>query len=598
MKKFLCASLLFNLLGANAAFAQDPWAWGGGTVSAINDITDVTITSADEESCLQYNGTAWVNSNCERQLSSFSGIDPTGATSSHAEFVTAITWCSDNQATLRVGPSETYLIDHMIHWPENCHLIGSEGKNFSGSQLSFQGAGIIFDGTVVGSDSLTFFSLIENVTLNQTPSTTATTVSGDEVAGQTVISVLDRTGFAAYDTIEIELDDASTYQTRIVSSYVAATGAGDITIEDAIPTSRTLQAICTGCFARHVPDAFIEFQNQYSNTIRNVRMHEIDSQETIEYNGGNDTLLEEIVIYGEDPDNDQSSKRAIDMNGGFLTIRGIDIELAFDDGIYYLDGNLDLYNPHIERVTTGIYIRSDGLSLDNKNGFNVYGGEILVNASGNGIELDRCTNVNFFGTLIDDTSNADQNIVVIGTSQRQYKNCNFWGMDPNYNSNTFNRNNWYNFNGSTRTWHDDLDVSEGLREITQMNSKNISDNTLTKMFEISSSDASVDGVLELTIWGRDTSGSDHVTHRSKRVCYWYEQTPEVLDTCTTIYEVENATTAGVCDMNMQVTISIVSNDIEMRVQPDLTGTGCNGGAIDVYGHLQILEESYGVSIFD
>lgn len=65
------------------------------------------------------------------------------------------------------------------------------------------------------------------------PSATATTVDGDEAAGQTVISVADATGFTAGDYVGIKLDDGSEHQTTI-----ASIASNDITIDDAIPAGK------------------------------------------------------------------------------------------------------------------------------------------------------------------------------------------------------------------------------------------------------------------------------------------------------------------------------------------------------------------------
>lgn len=88
--------------------------------------------------------------------------------------------------------------------------------------------------------------LITNATIYRDLSTqwqylsdgTSTTTTAIEPAGETVIAVADRTGFSADDYIGLTLDDGSQHQSQIDSGYVSGTGAGNITINDAIPVGR------------------------------------------------------------------------------------------------------------------------------------------------------------------------------------------------------------------------------------------------------------------------------------------------------------------------------------------------------------------------
>jgi hypothetical protein len=59
-----------------------------------------------------------------------------------------------------------------------------------------------------------------------------TTISVNEAGGQTVISVTSESGFSANDTVRITLNDASIHQTT-----VASVAAGEITIDDALPSA-------------------------------------------------------------------------------------------------------------------------------------------------------------------------------------------------------------------------------------------------------------------------------------------------------------------------------------------------------------------------
>ena len=62
----------------------------------------------------------------------------------------------------------------------------------------------------------------------------STTLSGTESIGQVVIGVADRTGFNPNDPIAIIRADGTQHISTISSGYIATTGAGDITIDDAL----------------------------------------------------------------------------------------------------------------------------------------------------------------------------------------------------------------------------------------------------------------------------------------------------------------------------------------------------------------------------
>jgi hypothetical protein len=61
---------------------------------------------------------------------------------------------------------------------------------------------------------------------------TSTTLSGNEAAGQTVLSVTSETGFSVSDNIGILLNDGMQHQTT-----VASTAAGEITVDDPLPSA-------------------------------------------------------------------------------------------------------------------------------------------------------------------------------------------------------------------------------------------------------------------------------------------------------------------------------------------------------------------------
>jgi hypothetical protein len=58
-----------------------------------------------------------------------------------------------------------------------------------------------------------------------------TTLSAPEAAGQTVLSVIDETGFSVSDYVGLMLDDGEQHQTT-----VAAVAAGLVTVDDALPS--------------------------------------------------------------------------------------------------------------------------------------------------------------------------------------------------------------------------------------------------------------------------------------------------------------------------------------------------------------------------
>ena len=277
--------------------------------------------------------------------------------------------CEDAQTVLHI-PDGQFSIEHNIYVPRFCTIQCVGGKTHTsvtgGTRLVFEDSGIHFDGDVNGSGGQTFNNGIEGCTMVQNDSGISTTTSQVEAAGQTVISLSAIDNMRGRDTVRIVLDDASSHITTIASSHTEGAGAGDITIDDAIPVGR--QANSGAVVERYYPTRFLYANKAYSLTIKDNVLFDINSQygvyienDTVQHN----LKFQDNQIYGEGFGTLNEASRGIYVAGGESFFRNNDIE-DWDYAVEHVGGAAVFHDTYIERPanSSGGFLFNNGTHSD------------------------------------------------------------------------------------------------------------------------------------------------------------------------------------------------------------------------------------------
>ena len=330
----------------------------------------------------------------------------------------------------------------------------------------------------------------------------------------------------------------------------------------------TISQTGSGC-----PTACIKFDNGYSNILRNIRMHDIRSDYGIQHVTSNNTKIYDLILYGEQDVG--GALEGIRMEGGTMSIHGLDLEADWNDGIQFLGGKLEVYDPYIERCTTAVRW-ANSIDADEDNAFNMYGGVIEVNTSGNAIEVSNCSNCSVYGTDI--RKNGQSGVVITNTTGRTRRNVNFWGVPTSAFTSVTNRHCFLNINGSKQ----DIPTPDGtvVRHHRLFREVSVTDDAEQILFQVDAHTTNVNGAFIFRVWGETGNTS---IHNSERRFFVYGA--ESVSTVTTVFETEEGSNAN---YNLAMTVAVTDNgsQIDCKVTPALTGTLDNGGTVTVYAELE------------
>lgn len=140
----------------------------------------------------------------------------------------------------------------------------------------------------------------------------------------------------------------------------------------------------------------VKFGKCYSNVFENVRFHEMKATKIIDHQAGNNNRLTNIVAYGV---GGETPCTGLDISGGSLLVDQIDLEVCWNNGVWFKGGRLDLRSPYIERCGVAAIRFENG--QDNGH-CTVTGGYIGPTNTNHGLQFRDCSQIRLFGTKVRD----------------------------------------------------------------------------------------------------------------------------------------------------------------------------------------------------
>lgn len=160
----------------------------------------------------------------------------------------------------------------------------------------------------------------------------------------------------------------------------------------------------------------VKFGKCYSNVFENVRFHEMKTAKVFDHQAGNNNRITNAVVYGVGG----TAITGLDISGGSLLVDQIDLEVCWNNAVWFRGGRLDLRSPYIERSGIAAIRFENG---QNNGACSVTGGYIGPTNTNHGLQFRDCSGIRMFGTKVQDFPNSTGGWVYGTTAEAKLYGC-------------------------------------------------------------------------------------------------------------------------------------------------------------------------------